>query len=179
MLWAKYRSVISAAWDIPHLGSLGVVSTPVFTIRLYRPWWTIHSKHDYHDYLTGALQYPVLFQDLCDLMKEPPWFHSAPIWNNVMHKMAVMQSVIAYSPRVDRYIKLCSEASLWSRGEEETFLYRLLPPLHSAFSQVCVAAVRELAWFMLELLNRDTPVSLENFFILGPGEQSPRALVWN
>lgn len=93
--------------------------------------------------------------------------------------MAVMQSVIAYSPRVDRDIKLCSEASLCSRGEEDTFLYRLLPSLHWPFSQVCVAAVRELAWLMLELLNSVAPVTLENFFILGPGEQSPRALVWN
>lgn len=93
--------------------------------------------------------------------------------------MSVMQSVIAYSLQVDRDTKLSSEASLSSRGEDKTFLYRQLPPLHSAFSQVWVATVRELAWFMLELLNRDAPVSLENLFISGPGEQSPRALIWN
>jgi len=48
-------SVISAAWDIPHPGPLGVVSRPVITRRLYRPWWTVHSKHDCYDYLTSAL----------------------------------------------------------------------------------------------------------------------------
>lgn len=135
LLWAKCCSDIPAAWNIPHVSPMGFVSSPIATTRLYRPWWTMHGKHVDCNYqcleVSCALSGPVTLGKNSTDFRPPTWNMSLTTW--------LWCTVIACCLWI-----VWHQAVLWGFSQkeekEETFLHRLLPLWHGAFSQVCEGA---------------------------------------